>query len=138
YPGRTGRASHTSDARIAAGSPNRTAIQPFRSHKNGKTVKGEFSTNQRTGPSPATLDSKADLLRCGRDGKIISFGIAKNLSHARWRNISRELSVWERKVRRNYKGQRSDENRNYWSGEHRWHIGSSFVRAWAQSFCRQF
>ena len=36
-----------------------------------------------------------------RDGKIISFGIAKNLSHAQWRNISPESSVCERKLNRN-------------------------------------
>jgi hypothetical protein len=28
-----------------------------------------------------------------RDGKIISFGIAKNLLHAQWREISSNLSV---------------------------------------------
>jgi hypothetical protein len=28
------------------------------------------------------------------------FGIAKNLSHAQWRNISSDLNVWERKLKR--------------------------------------
>jgi len=41
------------------------------------------------------------------------FGIAKNLQHVQSRNISPELSVWEAKLKRSFKGQNSYENRNH-------------------------
>jgi hypothetical protein len=73
-----------------------------------ESTDGSLSRNVRPYSQPPTM---------ARDRKIISFGIAENLSHARWRNILRELSIWEGKPKRNYKRtEESDENRDYWSG----------------------